>query len=62
MTQNFLELQRAKWSTPNELLTLGDVVRRIRQEHFGQLIVYVYEQAVAQKPLFDILRRLKLIS
>jgi len=62
LTQNFLELQRVEWSTPTAPLTLGDVVRRIRQEHFGQLVVYVYEQALAKKPLFDILKRLKITA
>jgi len=41
-------------------LTLGDVVRRIRKEHFGQMIVYVYQQALDKKPLFDILHLLRL--
>jgi hypothetical protein len=41
-------------------LTLGEVVRRIREEFFGQIVVYVYEQALKKKPLFDILRHLKL--
>ena len=34
-------------------MTLGDVVRRIRDEYFGQVIVYVYQQALEKKPLFD---------
>lgn len=41
-------------------LTLGDVVLRIREEYFGQIIVYVYQQALEKKPLFDILKQLKL--
>jgi hypothetical protein len=30
-------------------LTLGDVVRRIREEFFGQIIVYIYQQALEKK-------------
>ncbi|MCZ8514336.1 hypothetical protein O9H85_18275 [Paenibacillus filicis] len=41
-------------------MTLGDVVRRIREEFFGQIIVYVYQQALEKKPLLDILKHLKL--
>jgi hypothetical protein len=41
-------------------LTLGEVVYRIRQEYFGQIIVYVYQQALEKKPLFDILKGLKI--
>jgi len=62
ITQNFLELQRHEWSVGPTPLTLGDVVRRIRKEHFGQLVVYVYEQALTQKPLHQVLRDLKLIA
>jgi hypothetical protein len=36
------------------------VVYRIRQEYFGQIIVYVYQQALEKKPLFDILKHLKI--
>lgn len=32
-------------------MTIGDVVRRIRKEHLGQLIVYVYQQALDKKSL-----------
>jgi hypothetical protein len=62
LTQNFLEIQRHEWSVGPKSLTLGDVVRRIRKEHFGQLVVYVYEQALAQKPLHQVLQNLKLIA
>lgn len=60
LTQNFVELQRREWSKPNASLTFGDVVRRIRQEYFGQLVVYVYEQALAKTPLIEVLSRLKI--
>lgn len=60
LTQNFVELQRKEWSKPNAALTFGDVVRRIRQEYFGQLVVYVYEQALAKTPLFEVLSSLKI--
>jgi hypothetical protein len=53
LTQNVLKSQRQE-------LTLGDVVRRIREEYFGQIIVYVFQQALEKKPLFDILNQLKL--
>jgi len=60
LTQNFLESQRQEWiMKDSKHLTLGDVVYRIRQEFFGQIIVYVYQQALEKKPLFDILRHLK---
>ncbi|WP_410514550.1 IS701 family transposase [Paenibacillus sp. BR2-3] len=62
LTQNFVELQRYEWSKTNAQLTFGDVVRRIRQDYFGQLVVYVYEQALAKTPLFDVLKRLKLTA
>jgi hypothetical protein len=62
MTQNFVEMQRKEWSKPNTALTFGDVVRRIRQEYFGQLVVYVYEQALAKTPLFEVLSRLKITA
>jgi hypothetical protein len=61
LTQNFLESQRQNWMKRDDSdLTLGDVVRRIREEHFGQIIIYVYQQALEKKPLFDILKQLKL--
>lgn len=41
VTQNFLEFQRQSWMENIKHLTLGDVVYRIRQEYFGQIIVYV---------------------
>ncbi|WP_157261707.1 hypothetical protein [Paenibacillus sp. A3] len=58
--QNFLEFQRQEWMSDEADLTLGDVVRRIREVFFGQIVVYVYEQALEKKPLLDILRHLKL--
>ncbi|MFB5270035.1 IS701 family transposase, partial [Paenibacillus enshidis] len=45
LTQNLLEGQRHIWSDRHHPLTLGDVVRRIRYEHRGQMLVYVYESA-----------------
>jgi hypothetical protein len=62
LTPNFVELQRQEGSKPNAPLTFGDVVRRIRQDYLGQLVVYGYEQALAKTPLFDILKRLKLTA
>jgi hypothetical protein len=41
-------------------MTLGDVVRRIRENHLGQLVVYAYEQGLDQKPLAKVLESLKL--
>jgi hypothetical protein len=60
LTQNYLEIQREEWRRDGADLTLGDVVRRIREEFFGQIVVYVYQQALEKKPLLDILRHLKL--
>lgn len=60
LTQNFLESQRQEWMEQQADLTLGDVVRRIRDEYLGQIIVYVYQQALEKKPLFDILKLLRL--
>lgn len=45
LTQNVLEFQRQEWVSEQTDLTLGDVVRRIREECFGQIVVYVYQQA-----------------
>jgi MFS superfamily sulfate permease-like transporter len=39
--------QRKEWSTCDNPFTLGDVVRRIRNEHLGQIIVYHL-----RKPIF----------
>lgn len=41
-------------------MTLGDVVYRIRQEYFGQIIVDVYQLALDRKPLMEILTSLKI--
>lgn len=60
LTQNFLECQRQEWMKNTTDVTLGDVVRRIREEFLGQIIVFVYQQALERKPLFDILKQLKL--
>lgn len=35
-------------------------MRRIRQEHLGQLVMYIYEQAIAQRPVAQVLRELRL--
>ncbi|WP_240422265.1 hypothetical protein, partial [Paenibacillus periandrae] len=32
----------------------------INRRDFGQIIVYVYQQALEKKPLFDILKHLKI--
>lgn len=60
LTYNFLEFQRKEWSDDSNTLTLGDTVRRIRKDHFGQTVVYVYQQALAQRPLAEILNDLNL--
>lgn len=62
LTQNFIELQRMEWSKSHASLTFGDAVRRIRQEYFGQLVVYVYEEALKKTPLFEVLSRLKITA
>ncbi|MEK5061463.1 hypothetical protein BK126_04840 [Paenibacillus sp. FSL H7-0326] len=60
LTQNFLETQRQEGMKISADLTLGEMVRHIREEFFGQIIVYVYQQALERKPLFDNLKHLKL--
>ncbi|HHW36715.1 MAG TPA: transposase [Bacillales bacterium] len=55
LTYNYLEVQRYEWET-GESLTIGDVVRRIRKENLGQLIVYTYTQALNRKPLADVFK------
>lgn len=62
LTYNFLELQRNEWLQNGHSMTLGDVVRRIRDEYWGQIIVYVYQQALKNKPLHGILQELKLTA
>ncbi len=59
-TYNFLEFQREEWKLKEQPLTLEDVVKRIRDEVFGLTLVYVYQQAMEKKPLFDILKHFKL--
>ncbi|WP_158553347.1 IS701 family transposase [Peribacillus saganii] len=61
LTQNFLEVQRSEWSKGSPL-SLGDTVRRIRSEMLGQLVVYVYQEGLANTPLKQVLRTLKLIA
>ncbi|MBW8350172.1 transposase [Bacillus sp. IITD106] len=58
-TYNFLEHQRKKWEKEG-IVTIGDTVRRIRKDHFGQLIVYAYKQGLTQNPLAEVLKCLKL--
>ncbi|HET7578979.1 MAG TPA: hypothetical protein VFK33_06835 [Bacillales bacterium] len=41
-------------------MTIGDVVRRIRKDHLGRLVVYAYEQGLDQKQLTSVLESLKL--
>jgi hypothetical protein len=60
MTQNFLEAQRQDWMKNDKRLTLEDMLCRIRQAFFGQIIVYVYQQALEKRPIFDILKHLKI--
>lgn len=61
MVYNYLEWQRYVWSD-RSTMTLGDVVRRIRKEHLGQLVVYVYEQALNEKPLAEVLDTLNIAA
>jgi hypothetical protein len=60
LTYNYLEFQRNGWSKPRVSMTLGDVVYRIRQEYFRQIIVNVYQQALERRPLKEILTLLKI--
>ena len=55
----YLEFQRQEWGHSQEM-TLGDTVRRIRMEHLGNLVVYVYHQALNSTPLSQVLSDLKL--
>ncbi|MFZ3590467.1 IS701 family transposase [Bacillus sp. DJP31] len=61
LTYNFLEYQRHEWKKEVPL-TIGDVVRRIRKDHLGQIAVYAYEQALSKKSLADVLKELKLTA
>ncbi|WP_165820778.1 IS701 family transposase [Pueribacillus theae] len=59
LTYNYLEYQRQEWQ--QELpLTIGDVVRRIRKDHLGQIVVYAYEQGRSKRSLKDLLKDLRL--
>jgi SRSO17 transposase len=60
LAYNFLEHQRQEWKKESLSLTIGDVVRRIRKDYLGQLVVYSYEQAIAHKPLAQVLEEMKL--
>jgi hypothetical protein len=62
LTYNFLEHQRQEWYLPGNPMTIGDVVRRIRKDSLDQMVVFVYEQALAKKSLADVLKELKLIA
>jgi SRSO17 transposase len=61
LTYNYLEHQRQEWQE-GVPLTIGDVVRRIRKEHLGLIVVYAYEQALSKKSLADVLKDLKLTA
>jgi len=61
LTYNYLEYQRQEWEK-ERTMTIGDVVRRIRKDHLGQLVMYTYEQALAKKSLSDVLKELKLTA
>ncbi|MDY0406755.1 hypothetical protein P5G51_016560 [Virgibacillus sp. 179-BFC.A HS] len=39
---------------------IGDVVRRIRKDNISKIVAYAYEQALAEKPLADVLKQMKL--
>jgi len=61
LTYNYLEYQRQEWQ--QELpLTIGDVVRRIRKDHIGQIVVYAYEQGLSNRSLKDVLKDLRLAA
>lgn len=42
-------------------MTVGDVVRRMRQEHLGKLVVHDYQEGLVRRPLAKLLEHLKLI-
>lgn len=62
LTYNYLEYQRQKWKQPGIPMTIGDVVRRIRKEYLGQIIVFAYEQGLSKKPLADVLKQFKITA
>nr|WP_263325082.1 transposase [Neobacillus sp. Marseille-Q6967] len=59
---NFLEYPRLNWQSDCIPHSIGDVVRRIRKDSLGQLVVYAYEQGLNQKPLMSILKELRLTA
>ena len=61
LTYNFLEHQRQEWQQGIPL-TIGDVVRRIRKDYLGQIVVFAFEQGLSKKPLADVLKQLKLTA
>ncbi|QSO48625.1 hypothetical protein [Alicyclobacillus mengziensis] len=50
-----------KW-TKEDAMTLGDVVRRIRNEYLGSIVCYVYQQALENRPLLKVLKTLCLTA
>lgn len=62
LTYNFLEYQRQEWEKPGIPITIGDVVRRIRKDNIGQIVVFAYEQALNNKPLSDVLKQMNLFD
>ncbi|GGK02467.1 hypothetical protein GCM10007063_25960 [Lentibacillus kapialis] len=62
LTYNFLEYQRLEWKQPGIPTTIGDVVRRVRKDYLCRSVVYAYEQALAEKPIADVLKQLKLTA
>jgi len=62
LTYNFLEYQRQKWKQPGITMTIGDVVRRNRKDNLDQVVVFAYEQTLANKPLSDVLKQMKLFD
>lgn len=61
LTQNFLEQQRHEWSKDSPI-TLGDTARKIRSDILGQLVVYAYQEGLANTPLKKVLGALKLAA
>jgi SRSO17 transposase len=62
LVYNYLEIQRHEWSQGANSLTIGDVVRRIRNDFLGQITFYVHEQTCKGIPFNEIAKALKLIS
>lgn len=62
LTYNYLEYQRQEWKQPGTPMTIGDVVRRIRKDYLGQIVVFAYEQGLSKKPLADVLKQFNLTA